>query len=189
MDNMTQPDGQSWKHQKLDTLETYTLYSITYNPNDKTQAQNLPYKERLAKCRKAYDKVLSDCSLNGVYYYFKEEISIPECNTFPRYHLHGMIYFTSKEACLYFLLELQCLLSQFNTYSFKKIDDLPKWVSYITKQNLLGEITNIFSDQIPHLEYVYHNKMAPAVAKEISHKKSRRARKSTKTALDLKFNL
>lgn len=159
MDNMTKP--QSFK---LDTIETNTLYSLTLNPDDQHQSiGKATYKERLTRVRQQHAKLFENCGLEQTYYYFREEISIPENNTMPRYHLHGFIYFETEEAILYYLLELMKKVSLSHMYSFKKVDNFEKWWDYCNKQNLLKDFTNIFEEPKQHLLHIYDPLMYPAL--------------------------
>lgn len=159
---------------KLDTLNVWTLYSLTLNGDDvhgqgfgvtnvkKSRGiDTIAYKDRLQHVRKHYSDLFGDCCLHGVYYYFVEEMSIPENNVISRFHLHGYIYFTTREAILYYLLELLPAIARYHTYSFKLVDDFTIWWEYCNKQRLLGEITNIFGTARDHLQYIFNNPRIP----------------------------
>lgn len=186
MDNMTNPK-QSFK---LDTIETNTLYSLTLNPADSHQGiGKATYKERLARVRQQHAKLFEHCGLEQTYYYFREEISIPENNNMPRYHLHGFIYFETEESILYYLLELMKKLSFTHSYSFKKVDNFQKWWDYCNKQNLLKEFTNIFEEPKEHLHKIYESPSEPVRGEGgLAPRPSKKIKIKTKNRLQIKIN-
>lgn len=145
MDNIDK-NSKPTRPEKLEALEVNTLYALTVNPSDPYQGlEGKRWEDRRMNARKHIEKYFKDASLNSVYYWFVEEVSIPENNVLPRYHIHGFVYFTEASAFPYMLLELLTSISHKNVYSFKRVDDFEKWYTYCTKQEMFKEpITNIF---------------------------------------------
>lgn len=186
---MTTPNGckevPKWTPEscKLDDLSLYKLYAFTVNAADKFQYAGMPAMERAMKCKKHYVSILEATKSYLMRYYFVPEISIPEANTMPRYHLHGIIYFRDDDDILFWLLEMQTILSGNHSYNIKPVHDIDEWLTYCHKQNRLGRIHNFVLDPVPMLRYVFEHGKEPeteAPARETKRTKKKVRKEVTK---------
>lgn len=133
------------------------LYSITINPCDKHQYLGKP--NRLSSFYNfIYERTMIWVN-HGVDYYFKVEISEPHQGlrqgySGPRYHLHGMIYFTNKNAVLWFLEQEIYRICKYAILDIDTIESVNTWVTYMQKQKIIPNKYRNLSNYITFYEFL-----------------------------------
>ena len=119
------------------TLKTKTYYSITLNPSDKSQFLGNP--NRYSKFHTRIYNILIDLK---VQYDLNIEISEPsgmktQGYSGPRLHLHGIIYFKTREQLQNFLLKGYYEITRISSIDIDTIENLQTWSDYCQKQHIL----------------------------------------------------
>ncbi len=126
-------------------------YSVTLNPPNCHQYFGKPLRFSLF-----YDFVNTHLVQMGGRYVFYIELSEPRgfkpCGEFmgPRLHLHGIVYFETKEQLRMFLESGYYSLTRWTSTDMDTIDDLPKWKEYIRKQRVVPsryrKVANVYGN-------------------------------------------
>lgn len=140
-------------------FELCTIYSITFNPQDKYQSfgradRDVRLRNKLYEWALTLDKHTKFC--------FHFELSEPKTimaeKGGPRIHVHGTIEFKTREALKQFLMYKLYQLQHLGVVDIDTIADLAYWEKYCTKQKhimLMAPLTNEYvKDEYPHTEKI-----------------------------------